>query len=139
MLDKLTKIKIKTKKRLGRGHSSGKGKTSGRGYKGQNARGKVKIGFEGGQLRLIKRLPFIRGVGNSGKEKKSTITLTDLNRLDSKEVSLEVLIKAKLVKKDSKGAKVVSTGEISKPLIVRLLTTKAAKEKIEKAGGKVEV
>lgn len=58
------KGKSKKKKRLGQGLGSGKGKTAGRGHKGQKARGKVAVGFEGGQLKLIKRLPFMRGIGN---------------------------------------------------------------------------
>lgn len=140
MLDKLKKITTRTKKRVGRGHSSGKGKTSARGYKGQRAREKVKIGFEGGQLPLIKRLPFKRGVGNLGKVKKATLTLRDLEKIESKTVTLEVLIKEGMIsKKDSQGGvKVVSTGEITRSLIVKLPTTANAKEKIEKAGGKVE-
>lgn len=69
-LSNLPKIKQNPKKRLGRGQGSGKGKTSGRGMKGQKARSKTQLGFEGGQLKLIKRLPFVRGVGFKGPYQK---------------------------------------------------------------------
>ena len=80
-LNKLAKIKTRGKKRIGRGESSGKGKTSGRGAKGQKQHGKVKIGFEGGQLPIYKRLPQRRGKGNTRKNKIITFTTGQLNRL----------------------------------------------------------
>lgn len=72
-LNYLPKIKSKPKKRIGRGQGSGKGKTAGRGLKGQKARNRTRLGFEGGQLKLIKRLPFVRGVGFKGPYKKKQL------------------------------------------------------------------
>lgn len=141
MLNKLTKIVKKSKKRVGRGHSSGLGKTSGRGYKGQKSRGTVKLGFEGGQLPLSKRLPQKRGIGNSLHQKKVTLTLNDLERVTAKEVTVLGLIKEGLLKKSDirSKIKIVDSGTISKPLTVKIPTTPSATSKIEKVGGKVEI
>ena len=140
-LSALGKIRLKrSAKRLGRGESSGKGKTSGRGMKGQKARYSIKPEFEGGQLPIIKRLPFQRGIGNKSLKKSITITLDQLNKLDAKSiVSLETLRKNKIISSSQTYyVKIVATGKISKPLIVRIDITKRAKKMIEGAKGKVE-
>src|SRR3972149_12002349 len=85
-LHELKQIKKKSKKRVGRGYSSGKGKTASRGAKGQKKRGKIKIGFEGGQLPLQKRLPQKRGLGNVKLAKAITLTISQLNLLPSRSV-----------------------------------------------------
>lgn len=142
-LNELPKITKKPKKRLGRGAGSGRGKTAGRGTKGQKARGKVKLGFEGGQLPLIKRLPLKRGKGRNKSLKPGPIIVNVkyLNILPKNtEVDLETLIKARIVKEDearSFGVKILGDGELLLPLTVKLPCSGGAKEKIEKAGGKV--
>src|SRR3972149_9387789 len=98
-LSLLSSIKAKYKsKRIGRGESSGKGKTSGRGMKGQKARGKIKPEFEGGQLPIIKRLPFQRGIGNKSLKKTKTVSLSQLEKIDSKEViDINLLRKVRII------------------------------------------
>jgi large subunit ribosomal protein L15 len=138
--NELIKNKLKPKKRLGRGESSGKGKTAGRGAKGQKKRGKVKPGFEGGQLPIYKRLPQKRGTGNTPKNKPLTIVAGRLDALSaSKIIDRKVLQEAGLIPKSKKGikVKVVSGGKLEKKLKVDLPTTKAAKTQIEKVGGEV--
>lgn len=127
-------------KRVGRGESSGKGKTSGRGMKGQKARGSIKPEFEGGQLPIIKRLPFQRGVGNRRSKRTVTITLDQLDKFGSKRIiDLEALRKDNFLPKSRKAAvKVVATGKLTKPLTVRLPMTIKARVMIEKAKGKIE-
>ena len=140
MLSKLQKIKQKSKKRLGRGESSGKGKTSGRGTKGQKSREKIKLSFEGGQLPLIKRLPFKRGVGNKPKNPKFTVTLDMLERLPKNSlVTAETLKKAGMLDINKKRVKlkVVFKGTITKPLKLKIPATARAKEAIIKAKGEV--
>jgi len=127
-------------KRVGRGESSGKGKTSGKGYKGQKVRGKVRLGFEGGQLPIIKRLPFKRGIGNSLSKENITITLDQLNVFeDGSKVDKEALMKVGLLSKtvSPHTIKVVATGNLSKALKVDLKVTPKAKELIEKSKGEV--
>lgn len=142
-LNKLSKIVERPKKRLGRGHGSGRGKTAGRGTKGQKARGKVKLGFEGGQLPLIKRLPLRRGKGRNKPVKSGPIVVNVkyLNLLPKEgEVDLETLIQAKIIKEDEArafGVKILGEGELRVPLKVSLPCSKGAVAKIEKAGGKV--
>lgn len=142
-LNKLVKTKnIKDSKRIGRGESSGKGKTSGKGYKGQKSRGrgKVRLGFEGGQLPLIKRLPFRRGVGNNLSKKILTLTLTKLNIFENGEtVDEHSLIKKGLLKKTFKPdqVKIVGTGELNKALVVKVAVSDSAKKAIEHAKGKI--
>lgn len=142
-LNNLIKIVAKKSKRLGRGHASGKGKTSARGTKGQKSREKIKAGFEGGQLRLIKRLPFRRGVGNpTHKTKSKVFNLEDFADWESEGViDKESLLKKNLISEREKNIpiKVLGSGNLSKALIVRLPTSQSAKEKIEAAGGKVEL
>ncbi|TSC54380.1 MAG: large subunit ribosomal protein L15 [Microgenomates group bacterium LiPW_16] len=142
-LNELPKITKKPKKRVGRGAGSGRGKTAGRGTKGQKAREKIKLGFEGGQLPLIKRLPLKRGKGRNKPIKPGPIIVNVkyLNILPKNtEVDLETLIKARIVKEDearSFGVKILGDGELLLPLTVKLPCSGGAKEKIEKAGGKV--
>lgn len=143
-LHKLPKLVASPKKRLGRGHGSGRGKTAGRGTKGQKAREKIKLGFEGGQLPLIKRLPLRRGKGRNKPIKPGPIVVNVkyLNILPKDtQVDIETLIKAKIVKEDEArafGIKILGDGELLLPLTVKLPCSKGAKEKIEKAGGRVE-
>ena len=141
----LTKTKKKTAKRVGRGPGSGKGKTGGRGQKGQNARGKLPIThahYEGGQRPLIKRLPYRRGKGNSKISKKPLIVnLEALNLLPKGQiVDVESLIKHGIVEKQDAGkygVKILGDGNLSNSLTVNLPTSKSAAQKIEKAGGKI--
>lgn len=142
-LSTLTKIKTTPTKRLGRGESSGKGKTSGKGNKGQKSRGrgKIRLGFEGGQLPLIKRLPFRRGVGNRLAKKTLTITLEQLAVFESGAVvDSKSLIEKGLLKKSQKPnfIRLVAKGDITKPLHIKINFTLGAKKAIEKAKGKVE-
>lgn len=141
-LERLPKLVVSRKKRVGRGFSSGRGKTAGRGTKGQKARGKVKFGFEGGQLPLIKRLPMRRGKGRNvalGK-KPLVLNLKYLNLLEENtEVDLETLVKEGLILKGEEkyGVKILGEGALQKPLTVKLPCSKGAARKIEAAGGKV--
>lgn len=130
-------------KRLGRGSSSGTGKTSGKGHKGQNARsgGGVRVGFEGGQLPLYRRLPK-RGFSNAMfKKKYAVINVSDLNMFDEgTTVTPELLKEMGVIKKELSGIKVLGNGEVEKKLTVRAhVFSSVAKEKIEAAGGKAEV
>ena len=141
-LSKLPKVTARGKKRLGRGFSSGRGKTSGRGTKGQKARGKVKFGYEGGQLPLIKRLPMRRGRGRnvSLKPKPLVLNLKYLNLLPAGQtVDLNTLVSKGLVAKGEEkyGVKILGEGELKISLTVKLPCSKGAVRKIEAAGGKV--
>ena len=144
-LSHLSKITEKRKRRLGRGHGSGRVKTSGRGTKGQNAKGKRSLSFEGGALPLIKRLPFMRGKGKNLAFKKKPITLNVkvLNFLKKDTVvDVPTLIKNHIVDSiDAKkyGVKILGDGEINVALVVKLPVSKGAAQKIEKAGGRVEL
>lgn len=142
-LHQLPKIVEKDKKRLGRGHGSGRVKTSGRGTKGQKARGKIKLTFEGGALPIIKRLPFLRGKSRNKSFKKRPITINVkiLNLLPKNSmVDLETLITYKIVDRigaNIYGVKILGDGDLKIPLTIKLKTSKGAKRKIEKAGGKI--
>ncbi len=130
-------------KRLGRGSSSGTGKTSGRGENGQNSRsgGGVRVGFEGGQLPLYRRLPK-RGFSNAMfKKTYAVINVSDLNMFeDGTEVTPELLFEMGIIKKQLSGIKVLGNGELTKKLTVRAHKfSNEAKKKIETAGGKAEV
>ncbi len=128
------------KKRVGRGIGSGTGKTAGRGHKGLKSRsgGKVRAGFEGGQMPLQKRLPkygFTSRIGMVTAE----IRLSELNSVDADVVDLEALRKADLINANIKRAKIFLSGELKKPVTVKgLAVTKGAKAAIEAAGGKIE-
>ena len=141
----LGEIKSATKrvsrKRVGRGSSSGLGKTSGRGQKGQKARtgGGVRRGFEGGQTPLYRRLPK-RGFTNIHALTYTEVTLTMLNKSKAKEVTAETLLAEGIISKINDGIVILGTGNIEKALTVKAVKcTKGAQEKIEAAGGKVEV
>lgn len=130
-------------KRLGRGTSSGHGKTSGKGHKGQNARsgGGVRAVFEGGQLPLYRRLPK-RGFTNAQfKVEYAVINMTDLNRFeDGAVITPELLKNMGLVKKQLSGIKVLGNGTLEKKVVVKANKFSAkAVEQIEKLGGKAEV
>ena len=141
----LPKITTRAKRRLGQGHGSGRVKTSGRGQKGQKARRKIKLSFEGGALPLIKRMPFLRGKGRNYalKGKPELITLDQLNVFAKDSVvDVAAVVKQNLVtEKDAQkyGVKLLGDGTIEKALRVKLPTSKSAKAKIEKAGGSVEL
>lgn len=133
----------KNRKRLGRGTATGQGKTAGKGQGGQNSRsgGGVRPGFEGGQLPLYRRLPK-RGFNNSVfATVYSVVKIEDLNAFeDGTEVTPELLIEAGMIKKFNDGIKVLGNGELNKKLVVKAQKfSKSAAEKIEAAGGKVEV
>lgn len=129
-------------KRKGRGEGSGLGKTAGRGQGGQKSRsgGGVRRGFEGGQMPLIRRLPK-RGFNNIFKKDIITVNVEDLNRFDAgEEITPERLKEKGLIKSFGDGVKVLGRGEIEKQLTVKANAfSKSAVEKIEAAGGKVEV
>lgn len=138
-LHTLTKIKTKRKKRLGRGESSGKGKTAGKGAKGQKKREKIKLGFEGGQLPIYRRLPQIKGIGNKGS-KSITITTAQLNKMDSgATIDKKNLTSLGLINKALRDfkIKIVFAGKLEKKLNLGLPASKKAKKLIEKAGGKI--
>jgi large subunit ribosomal protein L15 len=131
----------KNKKRLGRGESSGLGKTSGRGHKGQKARsgGYHKVGFEGGQMPLVRRLPK-RGFHNPFRVEYAVVNLCDLVTIETAEIDINVLIENGLIKKPLAGLKILGNGELSRAVTVKAKKfSKVAAEKIEKAGGKVIV
>ena len=129
-------------KRKGRGHGSGNGKTAGKGHKGQNARsgGGVRPGFEGGQMPLYRRIPK-RGFTNIFAKQYAEVKLTDLNKFeDGTVVTPQLLKESGVIRKIYDGVVVLGTGSIEKKLTVQAArVTKGAKEKIEAAGGKVEV
>lgn len=132
-----------SRKRLGRGIGSGLGKTSGKGHKGQNARagGGVRPGFEGGQMPLMRRLPK-RGFSNEPfRTRYEVVNLGALDRFEAGTVvTPELLEETRVCKNATKGVKVLGTGDITKALTVRVhQISESAKQKIEAAGGKVEV
>ena len=134
-------VKKVTRKRVGRGIGSGLGKTSARGQKGQKARsgGGVRRGFEGGQTPLYRRLPK-RGFKNINAKTYTEVTLTMLNKSEAKEVSPETLLAEGIIGKVNDGIVVLGSGKLEKALTVKATRfTKAAAEKIEAAGGKIEV
>jgi large subunit ribosomal protein L15 len=130
----------KNSKRVGRGIGSGLGKTCGRGHKGQKSRsgGKVKPGFEGGQMPLQKRLPKY-GFASRISRTTAQVRLGELNAVAAEVIDLAALKDADLVKDNVTRARVFLSGELSKAVTVKgLAVTKGAREAIEKAGGKVE-
>jgi large subunit ribosomal protein L15 len=129
------------RKRVGRGMGSGMGKTSTRGHKGQGSRSGSRMmrGFEGGQMPLHRRLPK-RGFTNIFKVEYEIVDLERLAGLEESEITPELLRKAGVVRSKNSLVKVLGQGELSKPLMVHAHKfSKSAQEKIEKAGGKVEV
>ena len=132
----------KRKKRVGRGPGSGHGKTSCRGHKGQKSRsgGSLPPWFEGGQMPLQRRLPK-RGFANIFKKHYDLINIRDLNRFEPNSIlDIDALKNAGLVKKVRDGIKLLGDGKISYPLVIKVhQVSKTAKEKMEAAGGKVEI
>ncbi|MEG1503403.1 MULTISPECIES: 50S ribosomal protein L15 [Enterococcus] len=132
----------KVRNRVGRGTSSGNGKTAGRGQKGQKARsgGGVRLGFEGGQTPLFRRLPK-RGFTNVNRKEYAVINLDVLNRFeDGTEVTPVALVEAGIVKNEKAGIKVLGNGSLDKKLTVKAAKfSKSAQESIEAAGGSIEV
>ena len=132
----------KDKKRVGRGDGSRKGSFSGRGCKGQKGRAgfRMKPGFEGGQLPIIKRLPSQRGFNNIFKTEYDVVNVAQLNVFESgTEVDIVTLMTAGLVKTGQKLVKILGDGEIDRPLTVKAdKFTATARAKIESAGGKAE-
>jgi large subunit ribosomal protein L15 len=127
------------RKRVGRGNASGRGTYSGRGLKGQKSRSgrKPKLGFEGGQTRLIKRLPRRRGFTNIFRKEYSAVNLRDLDRFEAgTEVTPELLRQSRLVRSLRRPVKVLASGELTKALTVKAHKfSMTAKKKIEAAGG----
>ena len=131
-----------TRKRVGRGTSSGFGKTSGRGQKGQLSRqgGHTRLGFEGGQMPLFRTMPK-RGFKNVNRKEYAIINLDDLNKFeDGSEVTVASLKEKGLVKKELSGVKLLAKGELKVKLNVKInKVSAAAKKAVEDAGGSVEV
>lgn len=130
------------KKRVGRGTSSGTGKTSGRGQKGQNSRsgGGTRLGFEGGQTPLFKRLPK-RGFSNFFRKEFATVNLADLNKYaEGTIITPELLLEDKTIRELKSGLKVLGNGKLEKSLTVKAHKfSVSAQEAIAAAGGKTEV
>jgi large subunit ribosomal protein L15 len=127
-------------KRVGRGIGSGTGKTCGRGHKGQKSRsgGSVRVGFEGGQMPLQKRLPKY-GFTSRISRTTAQIRLGELNAVEAEFIDLDALKAADLVKQDVTRARIFLSGELKKAVTVKgLAVTKGAREAIEQAGGKIE-
>lgn len=130
----------KKRKRVGRGIGSTLGKTCGRGHKGQHARagGFHKVGFEGGQMPLQRRLPKV-GFTSHKKSLVDQVTLGELNKLDVPEVNIDVLKKASLISSCALRVKIIDSGELTKPLRIKgLVATKGALNKIQQQGGSIE-
>jgi large subunit ribosomal protein L15 len=129
----------RTRLRVGRGASAGQGKTCGRGVKGQRARkgGYHKVGFEGGQMPLQRRLPKV-GFRSAMKASRAELTLSDLMRVAGAEVTLAKLIEANLVPESTKIVKIILSGKVTKPFTIKdkvITATKGAKSAVESAGG----
>ncbi|WP_034995308.1 50S ribosomal protein L15, partial [Liquorilactobacillus vini] len=122
--------------RVGRGTSSGNGKTAGRGQKGQKARGKVRLGFEGGQMPLFRRMPK-RGFKNINRKEYAVVNLKTLDTFeDGTEITPTLLVEKKIVKNEKDGVKILGNGQLTKKLTVKANKfSVAAKEAIEAAGG----
>lgn len=131
----------KPRRRVGRGIGSGLGKTAGRGHKGQKSRagGFHKVGFEGGQMPLQRRLPK-RGFKSAQLKYNGEVTLTDLQRLGAEEVDLLTLKAAGLVREIVRQVKVIKSGELSRKVVIKggVSATAGAKAAIEAAGGAVD-
>jgi len=133
---------VKKTVRVGRGRSSGCGKTSSRGNNGEGQRSgrSSKRGFEGGQMPAFRRLPKLKGFNNIFALNAAAINVSTLNKVDVEEVTLSVLIEKKLVHPSSEVLRILGNGELTKKVTVKAnYFTESAKEKIEKAGGKVEI
>ena len=133
---------VSERSRVGRGHASGNGKTAGRGHKGQKARsgGSTRLGFEGGQMPLYRRIPK-RGFKNYTYTESIGINVSKLDVFENgTEVTVETLIEAGIVKNPRDGVKILGDGELTKKLTVKVNAfSKSAEEKITAAGGTCEV
>lgn len=130
----------KKSKRLGRGIGSGKGKTCGRGHKGQRARagGFHKVGFEGGQMPMQRRIPK-SGFRSRQALLREEIYLSDLNKIDAETIDLSVLISSGIVRFNTKDVKIIASGELTRAVTIRgIAVTEGARKAIEAAKGKVE-
>ena len=131
----------KERTRVGRGIGSGLGKTAGRGHKGSFARsgkGKIKAGFEGGQMPMHMRLPKV-GFRSKLKADTAQVLLYQLDKLEAGEIDFAALRAAKLVPSTAKKAKIVKKGDVTKKFVLKgLMATAGAKAAIEAAGGKIE-
>lgn len=142
-LSNLEKTIERSKKRVGRGTGSGKGKTGGRGMKGQKARGKIPASFIGGSLPLYKKLPFVRGWGNKKANLKPVVlTLDHLNSFKpNSKVTVATLMEAGIISgrhTQIRGVKILDRGEVTvQGLSVEVPVSREVKAKIEKSGGKV--
>lgn len=133
---------VKKVVRVGRGRSSGCGKTSSRGNNGEGQRSgrSSKRGFEGGQMPAFRRLPKLKGFNNIFALNTSAVNVSALEKLDADVVTLEVLIENKMVHPSTEVLRILGNGELTKKVTVKAnYVTESAKEKIEKAGGKVEI
>lgn len=130
----------KNAKRVGRGIGCGSGKTCGRGHKGQKSRsgGFSKVGFEGGQMPLQRRLPKV-GFASRSAKLSAEVRLNELTNIDADVIDLDVLIKTNIVPANTQKAKVIASGEISKAVNLKgIKVTPGARKAIEAAGGKIE-
>ena len=130
----------KQKTRVGRGIGSGKGKTAGRGHKGQHSRsgGYHKVGFEGGQMPLQRRIPKF-GFNSRKALTRAELRLHELNRVNADVIDMATLVEANVISRNTKDVKIFASGEIKKAVTVKgIRVTKGAKAAIEAAGGKVE-
>lgn len=143
-LQNLPKTTIRGKKRLGRGHGSGRGKTAGRGTKGQMARGKIPLTIAGSYLATVKRLPLLKGKYRNKplKHKSLVVNVKYLNAFKANDIiDADNLVTCGIIKKDDADhyrIKILGNGELKLPLIVKLPCSKGARGKIIAAGGKVE-
>ncbi len=143
-LNNLPKSVARGKKRLGQGHGSGRGKTAGRGTKGQKSRGKMSLAFRISELSLIRRLPLVRGKyrNKPHKSKPMAVNVKYLNMFSANSVvDIAGLVKFRIVKADEAevfGVKILGDGELKIPLTVKISCSRKAAKKIEAAGGKVE-
>lgn len=132
---------VKTRKRVGRGIGSGLGKTAGRGHKGQHSRkgGYHKVGFEGGQMPIQRRLPKV-GFRSAMSAFSAEVRLSELKKIDGDTITLDGLIKANVVPAQTKKAKIILSGELDRAVTIAsdVAVTKGAKAAIEAAGGSVQ-
>jgi large subunit ribosomal protein L15 len=129
----------KARTRVGRGRAGARGKTAGRGMKGTGARGKIRAGFEGGQMPLIRRVPKLKGFKNPNRVEFAPVNVEILAKYFDDDVTPEALYRHGLAHKGAK-IKVLARGELDKKLVVKAHAfSKAAKQKIEAAGGTAEV
>ncbi len=142
LLNQLSSSKNNGKKRVGRGYASTKGgHTAGRGQKGQKSRGggKIPLWFEGGQLPLVKRLPFLRGKGRFKVVRPTAeVTLSNIEKMQATEISLASLKAEKVIDVRFKKAKIIATGKLTRKVQIKgIKVSKAAAEAIEALGGSV--